>query len=152
MSHTTTLKAVQIRDLDALRAAVAELQASGVNCELVQDAVPGMYYGTQHSKCDYVLKFPEATYGGKRYDLGFDRQADGSYAMVFDDWQSTLRNQIGAACPLPDTAEGKAQHAVGRFTQAYAKHAAMNAAMAQGYMVEGTEIDQDGNVHLTLAV
>jgi hypothetical protein len=147
MSHTTKLKAVEIRDVAALHAAVGDLKASGVNCDLVQNQKPRMYYGDQHGTCAYVLKLHSAP-----YDVGFDLQADGSYAPVFDEWQGYVGSQIGAACPMPNTQEGRAQHAIGKFTQSYAKHAAINAAMAQGYMVEGTEVDQDGNVHLTLAV
>jgi hypothetical protein len=146
MSHTTKLKAVEIKDVSALFAAVADLRASGVNCELVQNAKPRMYYNDQHGECAFVLKLPDT-----RYDVGFDRQADGSYAPVFDEWQGYVGSQIGAACPMPNTQEGRAQHAIGKFLQNYAKHAAMNAAIAQGYMVEGTEVDADGNVHLLLA-
>jgi hypothetical protein len=147
MSHTTKLKAVEIRDVSALHSAVAELKSSGVNCDLVQNAKPRMYYNDQHGNCAFVLKLHDAP-----YDVGFDLQPDGSYLPVFDEWAGHVGGQIGATCPMPNTQEGRAQHAIGKFTQSYAKHAAINAALAQGYMVEGTEVDADGNVHLTLAV
>lgn len=152
MSHTTTLRSVQIKDIQALRAAVAELKASGVNCDLVENEVPSMYYANQHGKCAYVLRMNDANYGGRRYDVGFDLQPDGTYATVFDDFGNALRGQIGAACPMPNTAEGKAQHAIGKFLQGYAKHAAMNAALAQGYMVESCTVDANNNVQLTLTM
>lgn len=147
MSHTTKLKAVEIRDVAALMSAVGDLRASGVNCELVQNQKPRMYYSNQHGECAYVLRLNDAP-----YDVGLDLQADGSYAPVFDEWSGHVSRNIGATCPLPGTPEGRAQHAIGKFLQGYAKHAAMNAALAQGYMVEGSEVDADGNVHLTLAV
>lgn len=146
MSHTTTLKAVQIRDIAALRAAVAELQQAGIKCQLAEKTKPRMFYGNQHGECDYVLQLTDS-----RYDVGFDRQTDGSYAPVFDEWGGHVGQQIGAACPMPDTPEGKAQHAIGKLMQGYAKHAAVNAATAQGYYVESTQVDEQGNVHLTIA-
>jgi hypothetical protein len=141
------LKAVVIKDVSALHAAVGDLKAAGVKCDLVQNQTPRMYYSSQHGNCAYVLKLHDSA-----YDVGFDLQADGSYLPVFDEWANHVSSQIGAGstCPLPTTQEGRAQHAIGKFAQSYAKHAAINSAVSQGYMVEGTEIDADGNVHLML--
>lgn len=146
MSHTTKLKSVEIKDVSALFSAVGDLKAAGIRCDLVQNAKPRMYYNDQHGQCAYVLKLHDS-----QYDVGFDLQKDGTYAPVFDEWGNYVGGQIGAACPMPNTQEGRAQHAIGKFLQSYAKHAAINAAVAQGYMVEGTEVDADGNVHLMLA-
>lgn len=146
MSHTTTIKSVKITDINALRAAVADLQAQGVKCSLKENVRPRMYYGNQHGVCPFVLHLE-----GSRYDVGFDKQKDGSYVPVFDEWQGHVGGQIGATCPMPNSPEGRAQHAIGRMLQGYAKHAAMNAALAQGYMVESCETDEKGNVNLVLA-
>jgi len=150
MSHTTTLKTVVIRDVAALQRTVAELKAKGVNCDLVENQRPRMYYAKQHGESAYVLKLHDAP-----YDVGFDLQADGSYAPVFDEWADHVANQIGAGkgCGLakPGTPEGRAQWAIGQFMQGYAKNAAINAATAQGFMVESTSYDKDGNLHLTIA-
>jgi hypothetical protein len=149
MSHTTTLKAVVIRDVTALRQAVDELRDSGTDCVLLENAKPRMYFGNQHGECDYVLRL-----NNSQYDVGFDRQADGTYVPVFDEWQSIVAKQLGAdvnVCPVPTSKEGKAQHQIGRFFQSYSKHAAINAAVSQGYMIESSSVDDDGNVHLTLA-
>lgn len=146
MSHTTTLKTTLIRDITALEAAVADLKAAGVDCDLLQNVKPRMYFGNQHGECDYVLKLHRA-----RYDVGFDKQADGSYVPVYDEFMGEVGKQIGAkACPLPRTAEGKAQHQIGQLMQNYGRHAAINAAVAQGYYVESTVTDDAGNVHITL--
>lgn len=148
MSHTTTLKNVAIRDVNALRQAVADLQAEGVNCELVENATPRMYYDKQGQKCEYMLKLNDGS-----YDVGFKAQEDGSYAPVMDTWGGHVGGQVGAdvnVCPMPSSEEGKAQHCIGKFMQSYSKNAAVNAAIQQGYSVEGTEVDGDGNVHLTL--
>lgn len=146
MSHTTTLKSVKIQDVAAMRAAVAELKAKGIDCDLLENAKPRMYYATQHGTCDYVLKLNKSP-----YDVGFDKQADGSFVPVFDEWQQKVAGQIGATCPMPGTAEGRVQHQIGQFVQAYAKHAAINQATMQGYIVESTNTDKDGNLHLVLA-
>jgi hypothetical protein len=145
MSHTTSLKSVAIRDVAAIRAAVDELKQSGVNINLLENAKPRMFYENQHGNCAFVLQLPDS-----RFDIGLDAQADGTYAPVFDEWQGYIGKQVGATCPMPNTPEGKAQHQIGRFLQGYAKHAAINAATSQGYMVEGTSTDEHGNVHLTL--
>lgn len=146
MSHTTTLKGVLIKDISALRAAVNDLKIAGVNCDLVENAKPRMYYSNQHNNSAYVLKLHDG-----QYDVGFDKQADGTYAPVFDEWGRHVSGKIGASCPMPNTAEGKAQHAIGQLLQSYQKHVAINAAVMQGYSVEGTHTDNEGNIHLVIA-
>lgn len=149
MSHTTTLKGVQINDLSALRSAVAELQQAGVRCELQERTKPRMYYGNQHGVCDYTLHLSDCP-----YDVGFDKQADGTYAPVFDEWANHVKGQIGATCPVPghETPEDRTLAHIGRFLQSYAKHAAINAATAAGHIVSDCYTDEDGNVQLMLAV
>lgn len=147
MSHTTTIKSVAIRDTAAMEAAAQELAASGVKCRMVRDQKPRMYYSNQHGACAYVLKLDDCP-----YDIGFDRQSDGTYAPVFDEWAGHVKGQIGAACPIPNSPEGRAQHAIGRFMQSYAKHAAINSAVMSGYTVESTSIDEQGNIQLSIAV
>jgi len=149
MSHTTHLKSVAIKDISALRAAVRDLQSQGVKCSLLENTKPRMYYDNQHGKCDFVLKLDDSP-----YDVGFDKQSDGSYAPVFDEWGKHVGKQVGAdvnVCPMPTTPEGRAQHQIGRLMQGYARHAAVNAAVTQGYIVESTHTDDKGNVHLVLA-
>lgn len=146
MSHTTTLKTITIKDVSAMRSAVLDLVAGGIRCQLLENAQPRMYYAKQHGKCDFVLNLQDG-----QYDVGFDKQTDGSYAPVFDEWGGHIAGQIGASCPAPNTPEGQAQHRIGKFMQAYSRHAAVNAAIAQGYMVEGSSIDDKGNVHLVMS-
>lgn len=148
MSHTTTLKGVDIKDVSAIRSAVNNLRAKGINVELVENATPRMYYDHQAAdvgQCDFVLKLSNSP-----YDVGLKKNADGKYEAVFDEWANKVGGQIGASCPMPNTPEGRAQHAIGQFLQEYAKEAATNAAVSQGYQVEDTTIDDDGTVHLTI--
>ena len=146
MSHTTTIKSVPITDIAALQAAVAELKAKGVNLELIQDAVPRMYFADQHGKCDYVVQLNDS-----RYDVGFAKQPDGTYLPVLDTWAGEVRRNIGARCPLNDYAD-QGLHAVGQLMQLYSKHAAINAAVSEGHTVSDCYIDSNGEIQLTLQV
>lgn len=145
MSHTTKISGVKIKDIDALQKAVADLKAKGIDCDLVQNAQPRMYYGSQHGKCDYVLKLNKGD-----YDVGFDKDKDGAYVPVYDEHMNKVGKHIGATCPMPDTKEGRAQHQIGQLMQGYAKHAAINQAQREGYMVTNSQIDQNGSVVLTI--
>ena len=152
MSHTTTINNVVIRDVSALRRAVEELQAKGVQCSLLENAKPRMYYTRQEEQCDFVLRLDNARYNGKNYDIGFQKQADGTYSAIFDEWGNAVAGEIGATCPMPGTPEAQSQWHIGQLLQGYAKFAAMNAAAAQGYIVESATMDADGNVNLEIAV
>lgn len=147
MSHKTTIHGVAIRDVDAIFKAAERLQADGVNCEIVENGTCRMY-GTSE-RCDYVLNLKDGS-----YDVGFQYdESQGAYSPVFDEWQKHVANQVGAdvnACPMPNTPEGKAQHAIGQFMQAYSECAAANAAIAEGYSVEQVTRDVHGNVHMVI--
>jgi len=147
MSHTQKISKVPIKDISALRSAVRDLVESGIQCSLVQNKKPRMYYSDQHGVCDHVLVFENGD-----YDIGFDKQNDGSYVPVFDDFGGRISRFTGAACPMPNTHEGQLQHAVGKLMQSYSKHAAINAATNAGYSVESCYLDDDGHVQIQLAV
>ena len=161
MSHTTTLKGLAIKDVSAIRAAVAELKTSGVNVELLTEAKPRMYYADQHRRdggyghnegtTAFVLKLPG------RYDVGLDLKQDGTYNPVFDEFAGDVAASLGALGVTPAESRGfgymteaSGKYAIGRFLQGYAKHAAINAAQAQGYFVESAEVDTKGSVQLVL--
>ncbi len=146
MSHTTTLSGIEIKDERAIELAVEELHNDGLNITLMRNTAPRMYYGEQHGPCDITLRMGDA-----RYDLGLNKVADGSFEPVFDSWAGEVSSQLGAACPMPDTSEGRAQHAIGKFTQVYAKHAAIRAAEAQGYVVERVDRLEDGSINVVIA-
>jgi hypothetical protein len=133
MSHTTTLKTVAIKSAEALQAAVNYLKEQGVDCELLQDAKPRMYYANQHGKCDYVLKLNNSI-----YDVGFDKQEDGSYLPVFDSWGGHIQNQIGMpkSCSVPKTEEERAAATVSRLLDCYAIHEAKRVLQESGSYYE----------------
>lgn len=147
MSHTSVLKTIKIVNIDALRAAAEYLKEQGVNCELVENAKPRMYYDNQHGKCDYVLKLKDCV-----YDVGFDKQADGSYAPVFDSWGQHLQKQIGLplSCPMPNTEEERQAAAITRLLDCYAIHAAKAELEDSGtyYSIEIGYNASDGTYNL----
>lgn len=145
MSHTTRVSNVAIRDIRALRSAVLDLQQKGINCELLENTKPRMYSRGQEVQCDFVLRIPESP-----YDVGFEKQADGSYSPMFDEFCGHVGKQIGAACPMPNTKEGRVQHQIGQVMQNYAKHAALNAARDKGYSVQDCSVDAQGNVKIKI--
>ena len=89
MSHTTVIRSVEIKNINALKAAVQELIDSGIKCELVENAKPRMYYDNQHGICPYVLKLH-----GTKYDVGFEKHGD-NYLPVFDVHAGYVMSQIG---------------------------------------------------------
>lgn len=155
MSHTTTVKSVAIRDVAALRSAVAELQAAGVDCTLEEGAniAPRMYSSGQANelkgKCPFVLRLPKA-----QFDVGFvvnDSEGETAYAPVTDFHAGSVRNQIGAKCGCPETQANQGEMGVGHLMHLYGKHAAINAAIASGYSVEDVAYDQaTGECHITV--
>lgn len=150
MSHTTTIRGLRITDDNAVRTAVQALQQRGVQIELQENAVPRMYYEHQArevGECPFVLKLPNS-----RYDVGLQRQADGTLEPKFDEFAGDVSQSIGGQCAIPTSQEEKAMWAIGQFSQEYAKAAAINAASAQGYTVTGSSMDAQGNVHVEISV
>lgn len=151
MSHTTTLSNITITNATAIRRAVEDLRQEGIEIELIENAIPRMYYQHQArevGKCDFVLKLPKS-----QYDVGLKWNSKSKeYDVFLDTWAQQVSGQIGATCPMPSSDTAKGEHAIGRFTQRYGLHAAKIAAFEQGYDVIGETIDDDGNIQLQLAV
>ena len=97
----------------SIKAMAQDLRAQGVNVELLENAVPRMYYRNQiaqHIKgskegsdfiyqanpevCDFVLRVPDAY-----YDVGFLKHKDGHYVPVFDDYDYS-------SCYVPESQNG----------------------------------------------
>ena len=147
MSHTTTIKGLAIKSASAIRAAVERMRKDGVNVELLEKAVPRMYFESQArdvGECDFVLKFPES-----RYDLGLKKEGE-EYTPYFDSWAGEIQKNIGARKQAVG-ADPQSQ-VIGRFLQDYATEAAIEVAEAEGWVVEDSSVDEDGNVNLTFAV
>lgn len=149
MSHTTTLKGVQIKSASAIRTTVQDLKNQGIDISLATNEVPRMYYREQEreiGKCEFVLKL-----GNSRYDVGLKwNEKEQQYDAFLDTWAGSIKNAIGASCAMPRDAGEQGEHAIGLFSQRYGINAAKEAASAAGYYVEREFIDEDGTVQLEL--
>lgn len=143
MSHTATVSAIKIVSIPALRAAVADLAASGVRCELRENHTPRAYYKDQAGlgQADYVLVLHDS-----KYDVGFYKQADGAYRASTDFFNRQVENVLGAQASAPELTE---QARMGKLFQNYSVHVTMETAKKQGHMVTRHQ-RADGTIALTL--
>lgn len=129
MSHTSTIQAVKILSIGALRAAVEELNSKGTRCSLIENARPRAYFADQDGmgQAPFVLQLADA-----KYDIGFYADGKGGYDARTDFWSGSVEKQLGVvAC----SSTGKEQAKLGKLFQAYGIHAAMETARKQGYTV-----------------
>lgn len=143
MSHTTSIKAVKIQSVTALRAAVAELAASGMKIALLPNAKPRAYSAGQAGmgQADFVVQIADAS-----YDIGLYKQPDGSYEARTDFWNGSVERVLGARPVKPENAE---QAKMGRLFQMYGVHAASEAARKKGHTVRRIT-GADGTIKLEL--
>jgi hypothetical protein len=138
MSHTTTINNVEIVDLDALRAAVDELQTNGVSCSLLENSVPRGYYAKQNGleKAPMVLSLRNS-----KYDVGFYRNTqDTAYEARCDLFGGHIAREIGAGdAPM------------GKLMSLYATHAITRKAVQQGHRVSRVN-KQDGSIQLQISM
>jgi len=145
MSHTTTIKSVALVSKSAIQAAVRDLKAQGIKCELLENAVPRAYYTNQagmSDKADMVLKLDDSP-----YDVGLYKEG-GKYEARTDLFAGQVANILGVPRSSDDTSVEQA--ALGKFFQAYANRAVEEQAIAQGYMVNQTK-QTDGTIVMTLS-
>lgn len=144
MSHTTRVKAVKVLDLNALEAAVQNFaRERKVNISFERNAPVRLWSTTP--KVDAVVKVP-----GTRFDLGFERQEDGSYTPVFDAHGGYLAAVLGGGRELAKTPEEHMLSQIGGIMQAYTREVLMRTAHAQGALVS-EHIAADGTVVLQIA-
>lgn len=125
MSHFTTI-ATKIRDLEALALACAEL---GHGVKLVKDAVVRGIGVKQ--KADYVIRL------NCGYDVGVNKQADGTYALVTDWWGGHVEKEVGKN--------------YGKLLQAYGVNKSILEARRKGYQVQRTAC-KNGTIRVTVMV
>lgn len=142
MSHTATVKSIKIQSVTALRAAVAEMAASGIKCSLIENATPRAYFANQAGmgKADFVLKLDDSP-----YDVGLYKTDDG-YEARTDFFAGHINKVIGGVCRNPDARE---QAQMGKLFQMYGVAAATEAARKKGHMVRQIA-RQDGTIALEI--
>jgi hypothetical protein len=139
MSHTTVINNIEVTDVNALRQAVQELKSKGVDCSLIENAIPRAFYANQagmSDKADIVVKDNSGP-----YDIGFYRRGDGKgYEMRMDTYGGSIGKSFGTS-----------ESPVGKLMQLYGVHAATRKAVQQGYSVRRKELD-DGTIKLFVEV
>jgi hypothetical protein len=122
MSHWTTIQ-TQIRDIEALRSACAEL---GLD---VLEQTQARGYGANRHRGDYVIQLKGP------YDIAAVRQPDGQFTLVADWWQGHVEQEVGRN--------------YGRLLQLYAVHKASREARRRGLRVNRRQLP-DGTIKLSI--
>jgi hypothetical protein len=124
MSHFTTVK-TQVRDLEALREACAEL-----GLELLE-GVPCRGYGGVERKCARTIRLKGP------YDIAVDPspEDDGTHSLTADWWDGHVAREAGPG--------------FGRLLQAYAVRKTLREARARGLRTTRKQ-EADGSVLLVL--
>lgn len=146
MSHTTSIDDILFTDISALQAAIAELQAAGVDCSLAKGEKPRAFYAEQQGMgvADYVIKLPSA-----RYDIGLYYNAEKKgYEARTDFFAGSVEAAVGTS---PVGVANPVRAKMGRLYQTYAVHAATRKAVQQGYSVTRRE-GKDGLIQLVVNV
>ena len=122
MSHFTTIQ-TQIKDIDALRDAVAELKL-----QLVPNA-EARGYASNNLHGDFVIRLKGP------YDIAVNKGNDGTYGLTTDWWHGHVEAEVGSK--------------YGRLLQLYGVHKATREARKKGLTVR-RNTQTDGSIKLTV--
>ena len=122
MSHFTTIQ-TQVRDLDALRAALGELGLT-----LLENTSARGYAGNQLQGA-YVIRLKGP------YDIALNKTPDGSYGLTTDWWDGHVAREVGAN--------------FGRLLQLYGIHKTTIEARRRGHFVQ-RKAQRDGSIKLVI--
>ena len=122
MSHFTTIT-TQVRDVAALRAAVAEL-----GLQLVPDA-EARGFASQTRRGDFVIRLKGP------YDIALNRQPNDHYGLTTDWWDGHVAREVGDG--------------YGRLLQSYGVHKTLREARSRG-LRHTRRVEADGSILLTL--
>ncbi len=122
MSHFTTIQ-TQIKDLDALRSALTEM-----NLPLFPNA-KARGYSTTEITGDFVVRL------NGPYDIAVNKQHDGTYGLTTDWWAGHVEKEVGPK--------------FGRLLQLYGVHKTMREARKKGLSVS-RKAQADGSIKLTV--
>jgi len=155
MSHTSSISAIKIVDINALKQAVQDLNGMGITVTLVENKKPVAYSHDQPGMSEvapYCLEIKEATYDVGIYDIGA-----GQFEARTDFYNGSVAAALGAdrnAMNAIDrsTAEGKAEMEyaqLGKLYQRYSINATKNQAARQGGNIQEI-VQADGSVQLVI--
>lgn len=139
MSHTSTVDAIVVTDVEALKCAVRELNSAGVKCSILENATPRAFYATQNGmgEAPYVIKLDDA-----KYDVGVYKRDDNTgYEFRTDFYGGSVQAVLGAAGGPPNN--------LGKLCQMYAVHAVTRKAAQQGMSVSRVS-NSNGGIKLVI--
>jgi len=122
MSHFTEIE-TQIKDIDALRAACAELGLE------LQETAEARGYADNRIRADFVIRL------NGPYDVALQREDNGNYRFVADLWQGHVEQELGKD--------------LGRLKQLYGVHKATIEARRNGLTVRRRQLP-NGSIRLAL--
>ena len=122
MSHFTTIQ-TQVRDLDALRHALGELNVT------LHEKTTARGYASNKLQGDYVIRLQGP------YDIALNQTPDGSYGLTTDWWDGHVEKEVGAK--------------FGRLLQLYGIHKTTIEARKRGHFVQ-RKAQKDGSIKLTI--
>jgi hypothetical protein len=122
MSHFTTIQ-TQVRDLDALRNALGELNVT------LHAKTTARGYANNQLQGDYVIRLKGP------YDIALNKTPDGSYGLTTDWWDGHVEKEVGAK--------------FGRLLQLYGIHKTTIEARKRGHFVQ-RKAQKDGSIKLTI--
>lgn len=129
MSHVTEIK-TQVFNLETLAQASEQLGLEFVHGQRTFRS----YFDRTKERCDHAIRVPG---NSAAYEVGVKAQADGSFQLLFDDWNGGfgLLEKIGQGAGL--------------LLQRYAIEEAKRLARTQGYSVTES-LCEDGSVELEI--
>lgn len=146
MSHNVLIANVKITSLSALRRAISELQAKGIQISLDNKQTFRTYPG-QSTKCNLCISLP-----GENHDIGLRLQSDGSYLPVYDPFGMSV-NGAGISCSIHRGDSYDPQRSrIGQLLQLYSTCVAEDQMLAQGYQAVREYDETTGEMYLTAEV
>lgn len=126
MSHTSKVSGIKITNIEALTAAIADLNQQGIKCSLIANTKPRAFYDNQDGMghADYVIRLDQAS-----YDIGLYKQAEGSYEPRTDFWAGSVERILGVKAADPKKTD---QAKLGKLFQTYGLCAAEEEARMRG--------------------
>jgi len=131
MSHFTRLRTT-LRDGDLLTTALQQVGYAHVELHATPQTLYGYQGDRRPERAEVVVRREHV--GPYSNDIGFARQADGSFEAIISDYDRRQHDERWLS----------------RVTQAYGHAAALRYADSHGFEVLTDEVEQDGTRRLTL--
>lgn len=147
MSHTTTVKSVIIKDLNALEQAVHSInKLEGMSLSFRRNGKVRLW-----SESRDVAASIDIPGVGQGLNVGFEGNQKIGYTPIFDAHGGWIAEYLGAGQHIAKTTEEKNLSNIGKLMQAYAAEVVRGEAMDLGLLVEEDFDPETGQVVLNIA-